>query len=337
MGSYFENKATCYLKSYQIESHFYRDIAPSVKGIKLPMIYYNFEDKFNNQFGLVMEDVTYSDNPTHLPISGQPFGFTFEESRTILTQLAKFHAAFWDSKELRNYNIWDIGGYWTGDKRTSDKLKVVSQWKKSLENFAGQLLLPDEKCKKLAKRLYNNRHHLMSLYTNVNHETLIHGDFKIGNLFIDTNRTPVDFLRSNFPLPKTCTDSSDDEPSVNAIDWQWVGRGSCAIDVAYYLMTSTFPDVLNRRSLKKLVKVYHSILLAKGVQNFPFKEMWRQFQLSALDFFVYVISCKWSVLNLEKINENQQKCHDGMHIRSLSQMQQIIILAQEFVDELEFV
>lgn len=38
-----------YLNSYQIESRFYTHFGRTIKGIKLPHVYYNMEDVLNNK------------------------------------------------------------------------------------------------------------------------------------------------------------------------------------------------------------------------------------------------------------------------------------------------
>ena len=60
---YLANRETLYLESYQNETRFYTQIAPLVQGIKIPKVYYNFEDCFNNKFGFVLQDAQFSCDP----------------------------------------------------------------------------------------------------------------------------------------------------------------------------------------------------------------------------------------------------------------------------------
>ncbi|CAF1611599.1 unnamed protein product [Rotaria magnacalcarata] len=105
------DRETMYLKSYEIETGFYKTFSQYVQGLKVPKVYYIYENVFQNEFKLVMEDLSYCDN-------GQKFGFSLKKSRICLKQLAMFHAANW-MNPAKNVGgkFWDIGGYWTGTKR----------------------------------------------------------------------------------------------------------------------------------------------------------------------------------------------------------------------------
>ena len=70
-GKYLANRETLYLESYQNETRFYTQIAPLVQGIKIPKVYYNFEDCFNNKFGFVLQDAQFSCDPLP-PLSPLP-------------------------------------------------------------------------------------------------------------------------------------------------------------------------------------------------------------------------------------------------------------------------
>ncbi|KAL6047939.1 Hormonally up-regulated neu tumor-associated kinase-like [Balamuthia mandrillaris] len=376
------NKEAMYLVSYQIESQFYSDIAANVRGFHLPKVYYNFEDCFNNCFGIVMQDINFA-----AMADGQPDGFTFEECMLCLKKLAEFHAAFWDHPRLQQMNVWELGGYWTGDKRRDHKLLVRSEWAKALRNFAHTKewksclqpfsptsssssltdadtasttnnntsnnstnsnssipLLPSSPAStssaassptatasepikrnslsrrdltKLGERLERNLPKIMREFDDMPRRTLIHGDFKITNLFVDH--------------------SSCAEPSVWTIDWQWLGRGAGVVDAAYFVATSASLDCLTQRNLRHWIKKsYYRSLLHHGVTNYPFKQFWRQFMICFIDFFVYTVVSKWAYMTPEEVEKYYTTRKDGLHLRTLSHMRRLIELAEEFMTELEF-
>jgi len=370
------SKESDYVKSYKIESYFYDRIAKGVRGVQLPRIYFNYADTFNVHFGVVMEDVTRgNESLAGGVVSGQPHGFTFDESKVILCKLARFHAQFWQDPALRSYEVWDIGGFWTGDKRQVEKSRVVAAWAKVYSSHGehhrkaasggsspvlgaigensncavvqlgtttaagtGAAEPAHDKLVGLGARLERNATKINEVYMEMCRSdssflTLIHGDFKISNLFIDIRpRSPP--LRTGYALPKTCGDEND--RNVWTIDWQWVGRGVAAIDVAYYLCTSTRPDLLSRSAFKKQVKQYYSVLLERGVKGVTFKELWMQVRLCVLDFVVYCIVSKWCNMTTEDFEKNQSECKDGMQVRSVQHMHRLIDIAVAFLDELGF-
>jgi hypothetical protein len=106
MNDYYAIK----LHSYEIETTFYRIYSNDIKGLKLPKVYYIHENVFQNEFKMIMEDLSHYDN-------GQPSGFSFNDSMMCLKQLALFHIANWNNPILKSgTKLWNIGGYWTEGK-----------------------------------------------------------------------------------------------------------------------------------------------------------------------------------------------------------------------------
>ncbi len=104
-----DNKAVK-LRSYEIETAFFKTHSNDMKGLKLPKVYHIHENVFRNEFKMIMEDLSHYDN-------GQPFGFSFNDSMICLKQLALFHVANWNNPMLRSgTKLWNIGAYWTDGK-----------------------------------------------------------------------------------------------------------------------------------------------------------------------------------------------------------------------------
>jgi hypothetical protein len=81
--------------------------------------------------------------------------------------------------------------------------------------------------------------------------TLVHQDFRVENMLFGP--------------------AGSDE--VKVIDWQGIGRGPGAYDLAYLLGGSM--DVALRRDLEQtLVKTYFDALLASGVADYSFEQLW---------------------------------------------------------------
>jgi len=314
MGIYHD-KQTMYLESYQIESRFYKSLAPEMKGFKLPKVYYNYEDAFNNTFCLIMEPINLTEFN-----GGHPNGFSVDDARLCLAQLAKFHATFWNHPRLNNFFVWKLGSYWTGYKRGDHKRQVKVGWEKVKQNFGNNLDFSGARAD-LGSRLYKNLHTILKRFDSMPRPTLIHGDFKITNLFIDSKKRKL-------------TDEA-----VWVIDWQWLGKGSGAIDVVYFLTTSVdfgLPKDVTKVKLKELVRTaYHDNLLANGVKNYPFKVFWQEFLLSMVDFFIYCVVAKWMHMWPNDVMEYAEQGKDGLHLRSFYVMQNFINLVAESLDDLK--
>jgi hypothetical protein len=157
-------------------------------------------------------------------------------------------------------------------------------------------------------------------------KTLVHGDYKVSNVFIDKR-------------------SRDHE--VYAIDWQWFGigikkilgkfsdfcKGNPALDVMYFMATSVHGSQLEMQ--KELLKSYHAALLSNGVTDYPFKTFYKQFQLCFVDFFVYTIVAKWSNMLPKDFEKYQRKQKDGLHLRSFKHMKHIVECSEQYLNELD--
>lgn len=285
-----------YLNSYQVESRFYSHFGDTIKGIKIPHVYYNLEDAFNNKFGMILEEIHYTEN-------GQPEGFSFENSKICLQKLAKFHASNWNKPlETKGRKLWGIGGYWTGNKREANKKGIKIAWYKAINNFGENLMNIYGGNKDMGKILDEKLHIIAKQFNALQPLTLVHGDYKISNIFVDN--------------------SNNNEPNVFAIDWQWFGQGNAAIDVAYFLATSVHKDDLNK--LDQLLKIYYHSLLQNGITNYSFEIFYKQFQICWIDFFMYTVVAKWSWMTPKDFLEYQKERKDGLHLRSFCHMKKLI-------------
>lgn len=158
------------IKSYQVETHFYREYAAFCnkecsqeinQKSKVPTLYEIIE--LEDGYLLVMEDLHAS-------------GFSliadkndWQKLKIAITWLASFHSKFMFNKFMFNSadNLWSQGGYWHLDTR-QDELAAMPE--SNLKQQAAQL----DKCLKKAK-----------------YQTLIHGDAKFDNLCFHTNGNSV--------------------------------------------------------------------------------------------------------------------------------------------------
>ena len=332
-----KNRNTDYLTSYSTEARFYKELARKVRGIRIPKVYYNYEDTFHSQFGLVMQDVVNSEADKVI-ISGQPDGFTYEESSFIMQKLAKFHASFWNYKNFSRFKLWEVGGFYTGDKRINDRLRVVEAWQATLSSFAPHIELRSD-VSNLGDRLLRNMDAILSVYK-AGPKTLVHGDFKLSNLFIASppeysGLSSAPSCASSMVRPSNIKSKTDvGVPTMYVIDWQWVGKGVGIIDVAYFLGSSCVPELVTIPTFRYLCSVYHQKLCQKGVTDYSFNDAWTHFRLCIIDYVFYLIVCKWHAMSLEDVRKYKEKTKDGLPLRSLPHMEKLIAMAVEFLDEL---
>jgi hypothetical protein len=362
------NQETMHLTSYEIEANMYRHMSHLIKGVKVPYCYYIHEDCFNNKFGLVLKDVADCRRGRHTCEGGQPDGFGRGDSGLLLARLAAFHAAFWrQGPQLeRQFGVWGTGGYWTGPKRLPDKLPVRRAWDAALAAFGkglralagqegGEPSLPPSLLQ-LGERLERSLLPLEEEFFSLAPTTLLHGDYKISNVFIkkripqEGEAPPVSpssfipsFSLSPFLSLSVCVlwltggFCWAQEADVYAIDWQWMGTGAGATDAAYFVAASTTLDVLELEVLREVLREdYHRPLIRAGVDEaeYPFELCWRHFIVSFVDFFIYCVTCKWQSMTMADMTKYHEKRKDGLHLRTLGHMRKLADLTNQFLDEL---
>jgi len=267
-------------------------------------------------------------------VFGQPNGFTYEESKEILKNVANFHSFYWNkpffSKERTKF-IWEYGGYWLGQKEMDFTLSITKSWANSLDNIGS--LLSEEVysiVKDLGKRLEDESEFITHCVHNTQPRMLIHGDYKISNLFFDP-----------------------DQHRVYTIDWQWLGKGNGATDISYYIYTS-IPIFYKKENSSnaaeeylqiypyynsiemELILSYWTTLIKNGIdqKEYPFEVFEQQYIVNVLYFTIYCIRHKYSWMKLEDIEKYKEDVVDGLHLRSIEHIEQLLVRCCTFLDNL---
>lgn len=112
--------------------------------------------------------------------------------------------------------------------------------------------------------------------------TLIHGDYRLDNLFFD--------------------DRSEDRRPILA-DWQVPSWGSGAYDLAYFLTGSLEVKASEERE-QALVGHYHDALLAAGVSDYSFERCWADYRAARLIVLVRMVS---TIAEIHSTNERAEQ------------------------------
>jgi hypothetical protein len=184
-------------------------------------------------------------------VGDQVSGGSAEACGQVLDAVAKMHAHFWGGKELAPLP-------WLQDQNVNPRMRhrmylesrsaFEKQYALHMSNGAARMLeWIDAHGVKLARVLHRDAP-----------ETLIHSDLRFDNVFFDHERP--------------------DSPVILA-DWQLVGRGAAAYDVAYLLSGALAADAAADVE-RALLERYHAALLAGGVGGYGFERFLRDYQRS---------------------------------------------------------
>ena len=206
--------------------------------------------------------------------------------RATLRALARFHAHFSDAaRRPRPDEQWRCGGHWQPAYQNAEQFErgVEDAWPRLLENFRSVLeaspATRDLDLEALGGRVQRaavaagrEAHPFAHDVTDVEEwRTLIHGDLKAANILVDGDEVAL-------------------------LDFQYVGDGLAATDLAHFLTASVAGSELLRDGTLRdgeLVDLYlaeFSTALGRAVDADAFK---RQFDVAVVDKARFVFSYLW--------------------------------------------
>jgi aminoglycoside phosphotransferase (APT) family kinase protein len=224
------------MRGYELEGRFYERLATGTP-MRVPACYWSAVDIEGGDYGLLLE---YLDG---LRTGDQAASCTAEEAEAIVRALATMHAAWWESEELRA-SAWlppfeETGAVW--QQRSVAGLQPFidtnSDWLPA--GFAAT-----------AERIIERLGELQAA-TVGSPRTLVHGDYRLENMM--------------FADPAG-------EDSLVIIDWQLIGYGPGAYDLAYFIGQSLTVE-LRRSSEARLLELYRETLAAAGVHDYSAEQL----------------------------------------------------------------
>lgn len=244
---------------YIREVRFYKELAPKVK-LRTPRCYLSALDMQSGdaetpKFVLLLEDLAPAKSGDWVA------GCTLEQAELAIRQIAEFHAAWWDSPELSKMT-WLLRPSPASFAQSQKRYK--RQWNPFLKKITGRF--PD-KLLAVGERVGE---HYISIMQQLQEppQTVIHNDYQLGNLFLAAPE-------SSSPLV--------------VIDWQTLAIGLGVFDVACLLGGNIAPQDRRAREMD-LLRLYHSILMDNGVQNYAFDQCFNHYRLCMLRLLIrYVL------------------------------------------------
>jgi hypothetical protein len=220
---------------YEREVGFYRELAHRVE-IRTPACHCcDFDD--DGGFVLVLETMCPAASPDQLE------GISVARARLALYELAGLHAPCWDAGTMSPAFLAQVG-----ESLRGAYAEIVPALMASFLERYGEALtdVARDAISWLIPRLG-------TYFADApGPRTVVHGDFRADNLLFDGRCGEV-------PLA--------------VVDWQTIGTGAPALDVAY-LLTTSLPTDVRRAEERALVAGYHRRLGDLGVVGYPADDLW---------------------------------------------------------------
>ena len=237
---------------YEREARFYEEVAPQVE-LSTPRCFYSTTDGEAGDHVLLLEDLA----PAR--VGDDVAGCSDEDADLAIREIAKFHAAFWESPRLTGLD-W-IPSF-------EDRVEMMQEgYRRRWDPFlakVGDVLTPT--LLEIGRRFGDNVAGIMGQLSGPP-RTIIHGDYRLDNMIFGTPLT-------GRPL--------------TVIDWQVSIIGPGVADVAYFVGFSMDPE--RRRATELgLLRKYHSALSEFGVSGYDFEACLHDYRLSLLYHLTRVV------------------------------------------------
>lgn len=250
---------------------FYQQLASEMP-LRIPHCFYSALNVPEGKYVRILENLAPA------KVGDQIRGSTAKETAFALRAIAGFHAFWWENKKLERLE-WLVGSPTDSEAATT---WVLDQYCKAFPIFVDKVgtLLTDA-VKAFGEQLPDHLTNKSQL--GKSSRTLVHGDFRLENMFFGTS------LR---------------EPSFAVIDWQDISRGEGVWDVAWFVGGCLQTTSNRKAEEQQLLKIYHETLKANGVSGYTFDACWNDYRLAMSRYFVQAILMVAS-LNPENDRENR--------------------------------
>ncbi len=292
---------------------------------------------------------TLNDTAEQMPV------YDTKQCQAVLKWMARMHAYYWgkltitnpddvvDPHSVHSSGVWNQGSHLALSKRpTKEVASMVDIWEKFTIAFNWpELTSIGNRLATVAPAV--SEHLAVQNPLNAERTTLIHGDFKPGNIFFQKDATFIDSKNST----SSVCELNDSSSQVNMIDFQWTGLGHCATDVAYLLAMCPSDSCLESLDIDAdfLIPYYtalsesYSYFHDGNTLNYTIIDLKRDFQLAVLDFVRWVVPARLANETPEKYEARRNKLpwdlNMGAYRRSSSMMHFLMTLTKEYLVEAE--
>jgi len=240
--------------NYRREMDFYQHVA-KFSPMRIPKAYLALSSA-PDEFVLVMEDLS------DWQAGDQAVGCSLREAEVVMDALADLHAAFWCQVDTGTMD-------WMPNSYPSIMSKGLYEGTAAnYENFSNvfsDLLTPELQ---EAKNEYLEGLPTIQSWINDGPRTVIHGDFRLDNLFFKTSDNVID---------------------VACCDWQASIRGKGIHDVAYFLSGNLDPE-LRREYEQHLIKRWVDALESRGIIDYAYERAFSDYRKAILALWSYVVN-----------------------------------------------
>lgn len=231
------------LGHYEREVNFYRTF-PKVAGRITPAALYTDYDADTNRFALIMEDMAPSEQGDQLA------GCSVAEAERAMDAAAILHGAYWNDESL-GIHPW-LQGTSVAPPPALTLEATIALWTGFKDRYGPQLAQEDVE----VGDAYTAALPKMQDEERPGPFALTHNDYRLDNML---------FGKPGAPKP------------LAVVDWQTVGKGAPASDVAYFIGAGLTRDDRPKHE-QALLRYYHARLQDEGVTDYSFEALFDDYR-----------------------------------------------------------
>ncbi|MBI1249904.1 MAG: phosphotransferase [Alphaproteobacteria bacterium] len=237
------------LGNYHREVKFYQVLQARAR-IATPRCYFTDVNEETHDFVLMMGDLAPAEQGDQLT------GASLDETRIVLVEAAKMHAAFWQDDALDGY-AWVNGS--KGAPVTVQGEAVAQLWHGFVQRYGDRVT---ERARRIGDAFAVN----LAQYDTLRQgpRALIHADFRPDNMLFAVDETTA---------------------PVTVVDWQSFGYGPAATDIGYFIAGALDPAV-RKREEKGLLELYLEALEREGGGPYAAADFHRHYVTGAYQHFL---------------------------------------------------
>lgn len=240
--------------NYQREGYFYSAFSPN-RNLPIPYCYYEDFDHETGEGVLLLEDLS------HYRRVAFTSGCAPQDVEKVIRALATIHSHGWNSRQLKEMSGVEL----LEDFPFPD---LWAQYPQKATALLPDLPLPDSFLA-IGQFVADNALSIFERFFESDPLTCTHRDIHLDNVLFGVGE--------------------GDAPAI-ILDWQAAGRGKGVSDVAYFMISSV-PSGQRRQTEQGLLRLYHTLLLENGIENYSFAQCWFDYKLSMVSkLFITVIA-----------------------------------------------
>jgi hypothetical protein len=179
---------------------------------------------------------------------------------------------------------------------------------------------------------------------NPTHKTIVHGDYKQGNMFFAANNNTAATASGNY------NKDNENDAQIAVFDWQWTGPGLGATDLVYLCVMAVSDEALVDYETN-ILRPYHKYLIqALAIRNsknnnnsddinslYPYQDLINQFKIAMIDIQRWMGGSRYKSMTPETVQRSNQSIdvNHGIFRRSMKRIVWIFKTVDLALDDVE--